>query len=302
MESAQENSKPSLALAQHRGYEERFTKMSGSYPLVLFGIALITAIFTYCALENPVLFDRLLFRPDDILGRGEIYRMFTSALLHVDWGHYIFNFVTIYCFGINIEGVFGGLALLSIYVASVLGGSILSLLLHRGQNYSAVGASGGACGVLYASIFLFPGSGIQFFFIPITIPGSVYAVAFLIFSSMAMRRGNSNIGHDAHIGGAVVGVIAALILAPSIVLSHPILLLVVLSVSAGVSVFLIRGSILPTRSIKRRPERLQTDDEPLHRCVVCKRSDVSNPDLEFRVARDGNDYCTEHLPKSAAKP
>ena len=42
------------------------------------------------------------------------------------------------------------------------------------------------------------------------------------------------------------------------------------------------------------------EDEPLHRCVVCHRSDVTNPELDFRVARDGNDYCMEHLPKHPA--
>lgn len=39
-------------------------------------------------------------------------------------------------------------------------------------------------------------------------------------------------------------------------------------------------------------------DEPLHRCAVCRRSEIENPDLEFRVARDGKDYCLEHLPKA----
>ncbi|MEI6561855.1 MAG: hypothetical protein WCO68_07205 [Verrucomicrobiota bacterium] len=38
------------------------------------------------------------------------------------------------------------------------------------------------------------------------------------------------------------------------------------------------------------------EGEPLHQCVVCQRSDLSHPELEFRVARDGNDYCLEHLP------
>lgn len=42
-------------------------------------------------------------------------------------------------------------------------------------------------------------------------------------------------------------------------------------------------------------------DEPLHRCVVCRRSEQSNPELEFRVGRDGNDYCMEHLPKATGK-
>lgn len=41
------------------------------------------------------------------------------------------------------------------------------------------------------------------------------------------------------------------------------------------------------------------EEEPLHRCVICKRSDISNPELDFRVGRDGNDYCMEHLPNRA---
>lgn len=37
------------------------------------------------------------------------------------------------------------------------------------------------------------------------------------------------------------------------------------------------------------------EEEPLHRCVVCQRTEISNPELDFRVAADGNDYCMEHL-------
>jgi hypothetical protein len=42
-------------------------------------------------------------------------------------------------------------------------------------------------------------------------------------------------------------------------------------------------------------------DEPLHRCAVCKRSERDDPELEFRVARDGEEYCVEHLPKPVEK-
>ncbi len=37
-------------------------------------------------------------------------------------------------------------------------------------------------------------------------------------------------------------------------------------------------------------------DEALHHCVVCKRTELSDPQLDFRVSRDGNEYCIEHLP------
>ncbi len=35
----------------------------------------------------------------------------------------------------------------------------------------------------------------------------------------------------------------------------------------------------------------------LHECVVCHRTEASNPDIDFRVARDGQEYCKDHLPK-----
>ena len=50
---------------------------------------------------------------------------------------------------------------------------------------------------------------------------------------------------------------------------------------------------------RRYAESSVSKDEPLHQCALCGRSDQSDPDLEFRVARDGNDYCLEHLPKAA---
>jgi hypothetical protein len=42
------------------------------------------------------------------------------------------------------------------------------------------------------------------------------------------------------------------------------------------------------------------DNETLHQCAVCHRTEVSNPELDFRVARDGQEYCREHLPKPPA--
>ena len=47
------------------------------------------------------------------------------------------------------------------------------------------------------------------------------------------------------------------------------------------------------------------EDEPLHRCVVCKETEQTSPELDFRVAKDGNEYCTRHLPSvqpAVAKP
>lgn len=46
----------------------------------------------------------------------------------------------------------------------------------------------------------------------------------------------------------------------------------------------------------------RADDEPLHRCATCGATEISDPTLEFRVARDGEEYCLAHLPRPANAP
>jgi membrane associated rhomboid family serine protease len=43
----------------------------------------------------------------------------------------------------------------------------------------------------------------------------------------------------------------------------------------------------------------RSDEEPLHRCATCGATEISDPSLEFRVARDGEEYCIAHLPRPA---
>lgn len=46
----------------------------------------------------------------------------------------------------------------------------------------------------------------------------------------------------------------------------------------------------------------RSDDEAMHRCAVCGRTELAHPELEFRVSRDGQEYCVEHLPKASPPP
>jgi len=48
---------------------------------------------------------------------------------------------------------------------------------------------------------------------------------------------------------------------------------------------------------KRKFENKASGEESLHRCAVCKRTEKDNPELEFRVSRNGEEYCLDHLPK-----
>jgi membrane associated rhomboid family serine protease len=49
---------------------------------------------------------------------------------------------------------------------------------------------------------------------------------------------------------------------------------------------------------KRFEIQSRSEAEPLHKCTVCGATELSDPNLDFRVARDGEEYCVAHLPKA----
>jgi membrane associated rhomboid family serine protease len=53
-------------------------------------------------------------------------------------------------------------------------------------------------------------------------------------------------------------------------------------------------------SARRKRFEVHSHDEaePLHRCAVCQATELTDPNLDFRVARDGEEYCIAHLPKA----
>lgn len=162
-----------------------------------------------------------MFNPRAILADKEFYRMFTCGLIHADWIHFAFNAFSFYSFARTIEMIYGTKTMLLVYVSSIVGGSLLSLIIHRHHEYRALGASGGVCGIIFASIFLLPGSMISVFPLPIGVPAYLYAVIFLVGSFFAHRRGVGNIGHDAHLGGAIVGLLVATAMYPQLIFAEP---------------------------------------------------------------------------------
>ena len=184
-------------------------------------VLVITALASLYAFRRPDIKEQWMFNPRAILVHKEFYRMFTSGLIHADWMHFAFNAYSFLSFGQLIEFIYGSRTLLLIYVSSILGGSLLSLLIHRHHEYRALGASGGVCGIIFASIFLLPGGSITAILLPIPIPAYLYAVIFLVVSFIGHRHGIGNVGHDAHLGGAVVGLLVATAMYPELIFAEP---------------------------------------------------------------------------------
>lgn len=183
-------------------------------------VLIAVGIVSFKGFNDPVFFEKYKFNVAAIQ-RGEKIRMFTSGFLHADLGHLFFNLITLYFFAPVVINSLGSVSFIAIYLISLLAGSLLSLKIHEKQPYySAIGASGAVTGVLYAAILINPEMSLYLFFIPIPIPAYVFGVGYLLYSLYGMKKQNDLIGHTAHFGGAIGGLIAVSIINYKLLLIH----------------------------------------------------------------------------------
>src|SRR5436190_11668094 len=140
-------------------------------------IIVLTTFCSFIGFRDPGFTERFLLSVPEVLGCKQYYRLFTSAFLHADWNHLLWNMFSLYLFGTSIEAFLGPLQFLLIYFSAVIGGSLLALWLHRHHEYRALGASGGTCGMVFSYVALFP-DGTVFLKMLIPMPAWVYAILF----------------------------------------------------------------------------------------------------------------------------
>ena len=181
---------------------------------VILLIIIANVLFSMKGFDDYSFLDKYKFQVGRVLGKEKI-RMFTSGFLHVDWMHLGFNMYALYMFGGFVSTLLGAVSFLIVYFGSLMAGSLYTLQYHKNEPYySAVGASGAVSGVVYSAILLNPGLELYLFFIPIPIPGYIFGVGYLLYSIYGMKKQLGNIGHAAHLGGAIGGFILTLILNP----------------------------------------------------------------------------------------
>ncbi len=191
---------------------------------VLLLIIISNVIFSFQGFNNPAFIRKYEFHIGSIV-KGEQLRMFTSAFLHADFGHLVFNMITLYFFGPIVSQYLGYFLFVLIYFGSLILGNLLTLLLHKDDyNYRAVGASGAILGVLYSAILLEPDMTLGIFFI-IPMPAYLFGILYLLYSIYGMKSKTDNIGHTAHFGGAIGGFLITILALPSIVVQEPLLVI-----------------------------------------------------------------------------
>ncbi len=168
----------------------------------------IIVVVSFLALRvSPGLLERNLLRPYWMLRKKTYDTLVTCGFVHGDFGHLFFNALTLFFFGPNLEYRIGTVKFVALYFIGLLVSSLGTVWKHRGDpNYASLGASGAILAILFAHILYFPTSMIYLFF-AIPIPSWLFAIGYLAYSKWASKHSRDNINHDAHLDGALTGVL-----------------------------------------------------------------------------------------------
>jgi membrane associated rhomboid family serine protease len=182
-------------------------------------IIIITVLVSIGGFSRQNIIDDLIFYPPAVSQRGQWYRFFTCGLIHADFGHLLFNMLSLYFFGPEVERAFleifgeiGKWLYLFLYVSSLLFSLLPTYLKNKNNSqYRSLGASGAVSAVIFAGLMLAPGTEVYIFFIPIPIPGFIFAPLYVLISVLLDRKGGDNINHSAHIWGGLYGLLFVIV-------------------------------------------------------------------------------------------
>lgn len=192
-------------------------------------LIIITCFVSWKGLENDTFLEGYSFKVGPVLGSKDYLRLVSSGFVHLSWLHLIFNMLALYMFGSMLELSLGTGNFLLIYFASLVGGSLLALFIHRHhEDYSSAGASGAVAGLVFATIALFPGMSLGLFFLPLNLPAWLYGLLYVVYSIYGIRSKLQNIGHEAHLGGALIGMLVAIAIRPLSLADNYFAILVIL--------------------------------------------------------------------------
>lgn len=166
------------------------------------------------------------FRPA-ALTHGEpnaVATLFTSMFLHGDLWHLAGNMLFLWICGDNVEDTLGTFGYLIFYLACGLAAGFGHMAITSTPDVPCIGASGAISGVLGAYAVFFPHSRIKLlyfinmFWNGIWIVPAIGAIGFwfaeqALFTFLALGGDRSTgVAYGAHVGGFIVGAIAAGIL------------------------------------------------------------------------------------------
>jgi len=184
-----------------------------SAPAWLVASVLVVSVWAWIF---PPIRQRLILNPYRVLHHGEVHRLLTAGWLHADLTHLVFNVFTLYFFAGYAVRALGPTRLVALYVSAVVASYIPTTLRHmRDPTYNSLGASGAVAAVMFSAILLYPKLKLTLMFLPVAVPGPLFALAYLAYSMWHSRGAGDHVNHDAHFAGAVYGALLTYVFEPA---------------------------------------------------------------------------------------
>jgi membrane associated rhomboid family serine protease len=240
------------------------------------GLIRIVVTFTglvYVLMHLAPGFDQYLSLDIGRIAQGEVWRLFTYIFVpRVQ--HFLLIAIALYFLwfiGNGLEQAWGPFRLTLYFLLGMIGTTAAALLTDPRYSNQMLFAT-----LFFAFAFFYPDEVIYLFFI---LPVKIKWLAW-VYGGLLML-------------GFVAGT-----------MSYRLGLLVALS-----NFFIFFGPQMyhqarQRQDISSRRKRFDVQnraaEEPLHKCATCGATELTDPNLEFRVSRDGEEYCMQHLPGAAA--
>ncbi|KIO76485.1 peptidase [Pedobacter lusitanus] len=182
---------------------------------LIFIFTLVTSIYAF---NDSSLYGKFMLHPYSVYRRNNVYTLITSGLIHGSWMHLIFNMFTFYFFAFSLEATVGSLRFGLIYFIGLILSDIPSVIKHKDDfHYHSLGASGAISAVLFSYILFYPLNTLMIFPLPVPIWSALFGVLYLVYSYYMSKNSRDNINHDAHLFGAITGIIITILVVPNII-------------------------------------------------------------------------------------
>jgi membrane associated rhomboid family serine protease len=179
-------------------------------------IKILIALNVGAFLLQQIVFElttQLGLQPAAILGQLHVWTPVTYMFLHGGIGHILFNMLSLWMFGVELERQWGTAFFTRYYLVCGVGAALTTIVLSFlpgtiGEQlyYSlTIGASGAIYGVLLAYAMYFPDRRILFYFLfPIPAKYFVMIIGAISFLS-ALGSSGDGVAHVTHLGGLLAG-------------------------------------------------------------------------------------------------
>jgi membrane associated rhomboid family serine protease len=178
--------------------------------LLISNIALFVTYFVAVRSGMAAVFHPFGLIPADVLQSFALWQLFSYMFLHdpMGFGHILFNMLTLWMFGADLERAWGRQAFLRFYFLCGVGAGVcvvIANLFVGSLNTRTIGASGAIYGLLLAFGVLYPERVVLFSFLfPIKTKYFVMIIGAIAFLSSFGASG-SGVSHVAHLGGMGFG-------------------------------------------------------------------------------------------------